>query len=87
MPEGKELCEHAPAAVEQVHWTALLVSCPVCDDDIMSFTNYIQGEHILDFYEQCVDQKKLAHSPLMWLNEVGHHCLHLSWPGNDFSAS
>ena len=64
MPDGKQFCEYASAAVEHVHWTTLLVSCPVCDDDSMLFTQYRQGENILEFYEQCVDDKKLAHPPL-----------------------
>ena len=87
MPDGKHFCEHAPYPNGYIHWTTLLVSCPVCEQDTMLFTQYRQGENILEFYEQCADQKKLAHPPLMWIDGDGHHCLHFSWSGNDFSAT
>ena len=71
MPKGKLFCERAVEMANRIHWTTVLVSCTVCDDDTMLFTQFRQGKNILAFYEQCIDHSKPAYPPLFWLDENG----------------
>ncbi len=87
LPGGKEHCESCEQPNSFIHWTMLLVDCPFCNQETMLFSKYQQGENILDFYLQCLDNTKLAHSPVLWQHNNGDYFLRISWPGNDFSAT
>ena len=86
LPEGLHCCERN-IQPGRVHWTVQLVNCPHCEENIMLFTAYITGKHILQFYEECVDSAKPSHPNIEWIKDGGNKYIALNGPGSDFSAT
>lgn len=85
-PDGRLYCKSG-AVIDRVHWTALLVCCHTCDMNSMLFTQYVDGENILSFFEQCVEYKKLSKPSMPYIDENGHTIFLFDGTGSEFSGS
>lgn len=86
LPAGKHHCDHCVVST-RTHWTELIVHCHECNKDTMLFTAYTVGKNILEFYEQCIDQRKPEHPPMMWIGKEGNEIFIISGTGAGFSAT
>jgi len=86
LPEGLYHCENNKQPGRS-HWTMQLVNCPKCEENTMLFTAYITGNHILQFYEECVDSAKPGYPDMEWIKDGGNKFITLNGPGSKFSAT
>ena len=86
LPSGKIYCEKG-LVIGQVHWTTLLVRCHTCNLDSMLFTEFVIGENILLFYENCVENNKPAMPMMPYIDERGHTIFIINGTGDKFSGS